>query len=67
VLFYQTYCQQKVSDSGPSNPDYLLADNELLRLFPDLQLRVYREESVLGQHDIGIRNQALMVAEKPLL
>lgn len=66
LLLYQTYCQQKVSDSGPNNPDYLLADNELLRLFPGLKLRVYREESLLGQHDAGMRNQAWMMAEKPL-
>jgi SAM-dependent methyltransferase len=67
LLLYQTYCQQKVHASGPNNPDYLLADNELLRLFPGLKLRVYREESLLGQHDVGMRNQAWMMAEKPLL
>jgi SAM-dependent methyltransferase len=67
LLLYQTYCQQKVSDIGPSNTDYLLEDNELLRLFPGLKLRVYREESLLGQQDVGMRNQAWMMAEKPLL
>ena len=64
LLFYQTYCQDKVSQIGPSNPDYLLADNELLSLFSGLRLRVYREESVLGDHKQGFRNQALLVAEK---
>lgn len=64
LLLYQTYCQQKVSNLGPSNPDYLLEDNELLRLFPGLKLRVYREEALLGQHQIGMRNQAWMMAEK---
>ncbi len=64
VLFYQTHCRDKVSQTGPSNPDYLLADNELLSLFSGLKLRVYREESVLGDHQQGFRNQAFLVAEK---
>ncbi len=65
LLLYQTYCAEKVSDEGPNNPDYLLEDNELLRLFPDMKLRIYREESVLGQHDTGMRNQAWIMLEKP--
>lgn len=65
VLFYQTYCRDKVSAQGPSNPDYLLQDNELLQLFAGLKVRVYREESLLGDHHQGWRNQAMLVAEKP--
>lgn len=64
VLFYQTYCQQKVDMTGPSNPDFLLKENELLQLFSALQLRVYREEALLGQHEKGWRNQAMLIAEK---
>ncbi len=66
VLFYQTYCQQKVVEQGPTNPDYLLAENELLTLFSGLNVRVYREEALLGQHDQGWRNQAMLVAQKPI-
>lgn len=65
LLFYQTYCRDKVSDRGPSNPDYLLKDNELLFLFEGLKLRVYREESLLGEHSQGWRDEAMLVAEKP--
>jgi SAM-dependent methyltransferase len=65
LLFYQTFCRDKVNAVGPSNPDYLLADNELLQLFQGLIVRVYREESLLGQHQQGWRNQAMLVAEKP--
>lgn len=65
VLLYQTYCAEKVSAGGPSNPDYLLEDNELLRLFPNMKLRVYREESLLGQRDFGMRNQAWIILEQP--
>jgi tellurite methyltransferase len=64
LLFYQTYCQQKVAKQGPENTDFLLADNELLSLFSTMKLRVYREESLLGDHEQGWRNQALLVAEK---
>jgi len=64
LLFYQTYCQDKVSQQGPNNPEFLLADNELLQLFPTLKKRVYREESLLGNQQQGWRNQALLVAEK---
>lgn len=64
VLFYQTFCRNKVHEIGPSNPDFLLDDNELLRMFSCLKLRVYREESVLGQLESGWRNQAMLVAEK---
>jgi len=64
LLFYQTYCQQKVDQQGPSNTDFLLADNELLSLFSTMKVRVYREESLLGDHQQGWRNQAMLVAEK---
>ncbi|WP_273151139.1 class I SAM-dependent methyltransferase [Methylophaga thiooxydans] len=64
LLFYQTFCRNKVSQQGPSNPDYLLKDNELLTMFAGLKVRVYREESLLGNHSMGWRNQAMLVAEK---
>ncbi len=64
LIFYQTYCQDKVSEQGPNNPDFLLADNELLALFSSMKVRVYREESLLGEQCQGWRNQALLVAEK---
>jgi len=67
LLFYQTYCRDKVFEQGPGNPDYLLKDNELLQLFAGLKVRVYREESLLGDHNQGWRNQSMLVAEKPSL
>lgn len=65
LLFYQTYCEVKVDQLGPKNPDFLLGDNELLRLFSAMKIRVYREESLLGDQQQGWRNQAILVAEKP--
>lgn len=64
LLFYQTYCRDKVSTQGPRHPDYLLADNELLELFAGLKVRVYREESRLGNNEQGWRDRAMLVAEK---
>lgn len=64
ILFYQTYCQQKVEQQGPKSAHFLLADNELLNLFSPMKVRVYREEALLGDHEQGWRNQALFVAEK---
>ncbi|SEO52243.1 Methyltransferase domain [Aquisalimonas asiatica] len=65
LLFYQTYCQTRVSTGGPSNPDFLLADGELLQLFSDLKPIVYREEGTLGTPFIGFRDRAMLVAQRP--
>jgi SAM-dependent methyltransferase len=64
LLFYQTFTREAVSASGPSNPDYRLAPNELLRLFPDLLVRVYREEGRVGDLAAGTRDLAVLVGER---
>ena len=66
LIFYQTFTREAASDSGPSNPDYRLAANELLKLFPDLLLRIYREEGRVGDLSRGCRDLALLVAQRPL-
>ncbi len=65
LLFYQTFTRDKAVPGGPSNPAFLLAENELLRLFDGLRLRVYREEGCLGDVTRGLRNEALLVAQRP--
>lgn len=64
LLFYQTFVRDKVDPRGPSKPEYLLAENELLSLFAALRLRVYREEGRLGDTTQGLRNEALYVGQK---
>ena len=64
LLFYQTYCQQKTHDRGPTNPDFLLTDNELLQLFSQMKVRIYQQDALLGDPEKGLRNQAILVAEK---
>jgi SAM-dependent methyltransferase len=65
VLFYQTFTRAAVSPCGPSNPAFRLDDNELLRMFSALRVRVYREEGLLGDRTTGCRDVAMLVAEKP--
>ena len=65
LLFYQTFCREKVFDQGPSSARFLLDENELLTLFPRLRPVVYREERLLGETKTGFRNQAMLVAQKP--
>ena len=65
LLFYQTFIVDKASDVGPSNPDYLLKPNELIKLCAGLRVLVYREEGMQGNTELGWRNQAMIVARKP--
>lgn len=64
LLFYQTHIHDKVDDSGPSNEAFLLARNELLSLFSDLTVLVYREEGRVGDIRRGFRNRAMLVGMK---
>jgi SAM-dependent methyltransferase len=64
LFFYQTFTRDRVDDIGPRNPDYRLAENELLALCTGLTLRAYREEGRCGDLAKGMRNEALLVAQK---
>lgn len=66
LLFYQTFRHNKLSDSGPSSPEFLLQDNELLKLFAPLQVCYYREDAACGNLEAGERNRAFFVGHKPL-
>lgn len=65
LLFYQTFTQIRVAESGPKTDEWRLAEGELLRLFAGLKPLVYREEGVAGDVSSGLRNEALLVAQKP--
>ena len=66
LLFYQTFIVNRVDEIGPSNPNYLLTPNELIRLCAGLEILVYREEGLQGNTELGWRNQAMIVAQKPV-
>ncbi|MGB5200409.1 MAG: SAM-dependent methyltransferase, partial [Sedimenticolaceae bacterium] len=65
LLFYQTFTRERVDDDGPSTARFRLETNELLRLFPGLILRFYRDEGRVGDTARGFRNYAQMIAQRP--
>ena len=65
LIFYQTFARAVISARGPQSPAYRLADNELLGLFSNLQVLVYREEIDAGDSAAGIRDEAMLIARKP--
>jgi len=62
LLYYQTFNAN--STTGPTTKSFHLRENELLTLFPELKLRVYREECSLGDETLGWRGVSMMVAER---
>lgn len=66
LLLYQTFTRHKLTATGPSNPEFLLEPAELLQLFSELRPVVYREETDLGDIHQGLRDQAYLVARKPV-
>lgn len=67
VLIYQTFTKARLASAGgPQNPAFLLDDNELLKLFAGLKARAYRDENLLGDVSLGLRNEALLIAQKDL-
>ncbi len=64
LIFYQTYTRQKLTDSPPHNPDFLLATNELLTLFTPLKTLVYQEHGLVGNLNLGERNEALYIGQQ---
>lgn len=65
LLLFQTFSNEAVSLCGPSNPAFRLKTNELLRMFPSLIVRFYREEGSVGDIRLGTRDVAQLVAQKP--
>ncbi len=64
LIFYQTFHRNKIDQHGPSNPEYLLASNELLQLLPSLELVFYREDGSTGNLEQGLRNISYYVGRK---
>ncbi|MCI0733770.1 MAG: methyltransferase domain-containing protein [Methylococcaceae bacterium] len=67
LLYFQTFTRDKDPSVGPGNPDYLLAENELARMFTGLVLRAYCEAGRAGDLARGLRNEACLVAQKPCI
>ena len=65
LLFYQTFAPMQPGGTGPRSPQFRLAENELLTLFPDLMVRYYREDAGLVSSDTKVADIAMLVAQKP--
>ena len=65
LLFYQTFTVEKTRPIGPTNTLYLLARGELLSLFSALTPLIYHDEGLVGDAEKGIRNEAILIAQKP--
>lgn len=65
LLFYQTFTRTRVSDAGPKNEDFRLAENEFLGLFAGMRIVVFREEGRIGDLGRGLRDEAYIIAQKP--
>jgi tellurite methyltransferase len=63
LLFYKTFTKEKVSGQGPNNPEFLLERNELLRLFSRLAVLFYRENSLCGNLQEGLRGEMQLVGQ----
>lgn len=64
LLFYETFITEKIDETGPSNPAFLLQPNELLHMFSKLHILLYREEGLTGDPTQGIRNKAMLIGQK---
>lgn len=64
VLFYQTFTRQNISHGGPSNPSFLLEENELLTLLSGMKVLSFRDEGLQGDHALGLRNESSIVVKK---
>ena len=64
LLFYQTFTREKTSLKPPHNPDYLLAENELLKMFSPLRVIYYRENALIGEQAQGLRDEAQFIGQK---
>ena len=64
LLFYQTFIRERVDDTGPNNEEYRLAANELLGLCRDLHIVLYQEEGLIGNTQLGFRNEAMLIGQR---
>lgn len=65
LLFYQTFTTERPEGGAtPSNPAFLLAPNELLKLFAGLRVMAYREDGLAGDMTRGLRALAALVVMK---
>lgn len=65
LLYYQSFVRERVNPIGPDDVAFRFAVNELLRLFPGLWVRAFHDEGRVGDTARGIRDESLLVAQRP--
>jgi len=66
LLYWQTWTREHPPPgSGPANPAWRLAPNELPHHCAGLRILCYREEGLVGDPQQGLRGQAWIVARQP--
>ncbi|RDH82844.1 MAG: SAM-dependent methyltransferase [endosymbiont of Galathealinum brachiosum] len=64
ILFYQTFSGEQYQGQGPSRSDFRLKKNELLGVFPDMELLFYQEDDCRSDDTRGRQGQVYFVAKK---
>lgn len=66
LLFYQTWATpcEGLQAAGPKSQKFRLQDGELLSLCAPLKTLFYKENKSLGDPTRGLRNEAMIVAQK---
>ena len=64
LMFYQTFHNNKIGQSGPSSAKFLLDSNELLRAFAELEVVFYREDGLNGNLENGLRDCSYFIGRK---
>jgi SAM-dependent methyltransferase len=69
LLFYQTWSVacEGLEVAGPKSQQFRLQEGELLSLCSPLQTLFYTENKSLGDTTHGLRNEAMIIAQKSLL
>tara|TARA_Y100001934_G_scaffold66733_1_gene82854 strand:+ start:7378 stop:7938 length:561 start_codon:yes stop_codon:yes gene_type:complete len=65
LLIYQTFVIDKPEGVGPSNPDFLLREGELLELFSGLTVLAFHDEGQVGDMAAGTRYESILVGRRP--
>jgi len=65
LILFQTFTAAKRLDTGPSNPDFLLAPGELESIFSDFDVLTARDESLSTDPANPLAGRALIIARKP--
>lgn len=65
VIFFQTFMRERLIQTGPSNPDFLLEKGELIEMMQGLDVLAHRDGSMITDAGDPLAGKAYIVARKP--